>query len=338
VSDRLIGTQIGDFRLDARLGHGGMGVVYRATDLALERTVAIKVLAPHLLDDATARARFQREIQSAVAIEHPHVVPVYAAGYDNGAFFLAMRCVDGPDLGEVLAEEGPLPESRAMRIVGQVASALYAVHEQGIVHRDVKPQNVLLWSAGAPDEHPFLTDFGIAKAIDETRGVTRFGVLGTPGYMAPELREGGSPTPSCDQFSLACVAFELLSGRLPFEQAADGEWDDVPIPLSALTTVSSPVRDTIERALAATPGDRYPNVRAFVMADEQAHESFERSRAIAEVVAERSSESVVRELHTEHGLTDEAIAEIADLKKSEVLRLKRQAARRAIVGDPHAPK
>jgi serine/threonine-protein kinase len=179
-----------------------------------------------------------------------------------------------------------------------------------------------------------LTDFGIAKAIDETRGITRFGVLGTPGYMAPEIREGGPATPACDQFSLACVAFELLSGRLPFEQDTRGDWDDVPIPLSALAPVSKRVRETIERALAQKPGERYPSVRAFVMADERAHESFERSQAIAEVVAERSSESAVNELHTEHGLTDEAIAEIADIKKSQVLRLRRRAARRAIVGEP----
>ena len=314
-----------------------MGVVYRATDLALQRRVAVKVLAPQLLDNPTARARFQREIQSAVAIEHPHVVPVYTAGYESGAFYLAMRLVDGPDLGDVLATEGVLPEGRAMRIVGQIASALYAVHEQGIVHRDVKPQNVLLWSAGGPDEHPFLTDFGIAKAIDETRGITRFGMLGTPGYMAPELREGGSATSASDQFSLACVAFELLSGRLPFQQDSQGDWDDVPIPLSAPSPVSERVRETIERALAPRPGERYPSIRAFVMEDERAHESFERSRAIAEVVAERSSESVVNELHTEHGLTDEAIAEIADMKKSQVLLLRRQAARRAIVGEQGGP-
>jgi serine/threonine protein kinase len=310
-----------------------MGVVYRATDLALDRLVAVKVLAPHLLDDAAARARFQREIQSAVAIEHPHVVPVYNAGYENGAFYLAMRLVDGPDLGDLLATEGPLPEPRAMRIVGQIASALHAVHEQGIVHRDVKPQNVLLWSAGEPEEHSFLTDFGIAKAIDETRAITRFGVLGTPDYMAPELREGGSPTSACDQFSLACVAFELLSGRRPFRQDSHGDWDEVPIPLLAPSPVSKRVRETIERALATKPGERYSTIRAFVMEDERAHESFERSRAIADVVAEKSNESVVRELHTEHGLSDEAIAEVADMKKSEVLLLRRQAARRAIVGE-----
>ena len=333
MTDSVAGTKIAQFVLKERLGQGGMGVVYRAEDLALSRTVAVKLLAPELLDDPTARARFQREISSAVAIEHPHVVPIYDAGYDEGFFYLVMRCVDGPNLGQLLSDEGPLPEGRAMRIVGQMASALHAVHEQGIVHRDVKPQNVLLWGVGAPDEHAFLTDFGIARAIDETRGITRFGVLGTPGYMAPELRERGSVTPACDQFALACVAFELLAGRLPFEQDEHGDWDDVPAPLSVFAPVSKRVRETIERALAAKPSDRFPSVRAFVMADERAHESFERSRAIANVVAERSSESVVRELHTEHGLTDEAIAEIADLKKSEVLRLKRRAARRAIVGD-----
>jgi serine/threonine protein kinase len=334
VTDPLIGTTIAvKFELEERLGEGGMGVVYRAKDRALKRTVAVKLLAPHLLQDTAARARFQREIASAVAIEHPHVVPVYDAGYEDGFFYLVMRCVDGPSLGQLLVRHGPLPEERAMRIVGQVASALHAVHERGIVHRDVKPQNVLLWGAGTPDEHALLTDFGIARAIDETRGITRFGVIGTPGYMAPELHKSRSVAPAGDQFALACVAFELLTGRLPFDQDVDGEWVRVAAPLADLAPVSRRVHETIERALAPKPSDRFPSVRAFVMADDTAQQSFERSQAIAEVVAERSSESVVRELHTEHGLTDEAIAEIADLKKSEVLRLKRRAARRAIVGD-----
>jgi serine/threonine-protein kinase len=201
---------IGNYLLEQELGRGGMGVVYRARDLGLQRFVALKVLAPRLLQDAKARSRFQKEIEFAVAIEHPHVVPIYAAGYEDGQFFLAMRLVRGTDLGEIADQEGPLSEQRVARLVGQIASALFAVHEQGMVHRDVKPQNVLVWNAGQVDEHCFLTDFGIAKALTETVGFTTVGVLGTRGYIAPELFEGGQPTPACDQYSLACLAYQLL--------------------------------------------------------------------------------------------------------------------------------
>jgi serine/threonine protein kinase len=334
VSDPLIGVALDQFRIDARLGAGGMGIVYRATDLALKREVAVKVLAAYLLDDAVARARFQREIESAVAIEHPHVVPVYAAGLANGRFYLVMRCIKGPDLGRLVADGGPLAEARAMRLVGQIASALDAMHVQGLVHRDVKPPNVLVWNADASDEHCFLTDFGIAKAMNETHGITKFGVLGTLGYMAPEIRDGKSATPACDQFSLACLAYELLSGRLPFETETLEQVDAPPIPLGLVApTVSKRTRDTIERALAPDPSARFPSLRAFVEQAEAAHESFERSTAITQSVRmTRSEAELVDQLHAEHGLTDEAIAEIADLKKSQVLQLRRRAARDALVG------
>src|SRR3954468_23950913 len=143
--EALLGSEIGDFRAVRVLGAGGMGVVYEADDLALRRRVALKVLAPHLVDDRIARERFQREIDHAVAIEHPHVVPVYSAGYEPPHFYIAMRLVPGPDLEKVVRQAGKLSEHRALRILGQVASALHAVHTKGLVHRDVKPHNVLLW-------------------------------------------------------------------------------------------------------------------------------------------------------------------------------------------------
>jgi len=219
-ADELIGTELGDYRPVRVLGRGGMGVVYEAEDLPLRRTVALKVLAPNLLDDATARARFQREIEHAVAIEHPHVVPVYAAGFERPHFYLAMRLIRGADLARLVSTEGPLVEERALRVLGQVASALHAIHERGMVHRDVKPANVLLWGAGQDDEHAMLTDFGIAKALNDSRNLTGLGAVGTPAYMAPEVCLGRSALPASDQYSLACLAFELLSGRLPLD--ADG--------------------------------------------------------------------------------------------------------------------
>jgi serine/threonine-protein kinase len=316
-----------------------MGVVYRAEDLALRRTVAVKLLSPQLLDDPMARARFQREISSAVAIEHPHVVPVYSAGYDDGFFYLVLRFVSGPDLSQIVETEGPLPEWRALRLVGQVASALHAVHERGIVHRDVKPQNILVWNAGETDEHVFLTDFGIAKAIDETRSITKFGMIGTPGYMAPELREGQPASPACDQYSLGCLAFEVMTGRLPFQGGNDERETESPVNVveslaSIAPSMSSRVRETIARALSPKPQDRFADVRAFVMADETAHSAFQRSRAITDSVAHvESPAELVGELHTAFGLSEEAIAEIADLRKSQVTRLRRKAARKIVVGE-----
>lgn len=337
MSDPLIGERVGGFLIEDFLGRGAMGVVYFARDeRGLQRQVALKLLAPKLLDDSSARTRFQREIKNAIEIEHPHIVPVYAAGYEDGYFFLAMRLVRGPDLGELVYQEGAFPEDRAMRLVGQIASALYSVHRQEVVHRDVKPSNVLVWNPGEIDEHAFLTDFGIAKALNETYRLTKMGALGTPGYMSPEVLAGADPTPACDQFSLACLAFELLTGRLPFEAAADGTVDfSDPLPLAYhAPRASKRVRETIERALAPDPGDRFEDVRAFVVRDEVAHEAFERSQAITDTVSERGSPSqLVLDLHTRHGLTDAAIAEIADLDKSQVVRLRRQAARRSLIGE-----
>jgi serine/threonine-protein kinase len=311
-----------------------MGVVYRAHDRTLKRIVALKVLAPELLQDSTARARFQREITAAVAIEHPHVVPVYDAGYDEGHFFLVMRYVDGPDLFKI-SREGPLPEARAMRLVGQIASALYDVHQHGLVHRDVKPENVLVWTAGAPDEHSFLTDFGIAKALNETQRITRIGALGTRGYMAPELLDGADPTPACDQFSLACLLFQLLTCELPFDSSDPDDLDPMPRSLFSLApTASKPVADAIKRALSPKPEDRFPDIKAFVAGDDVAHESFERSQAISETVAEHRSDSeLVSRLFTNHGLTEAAIAEITDLERARVMQLRRRAARRSLIGE-----
>jgi serine/threonine protein kinase len=257
VTKADVGTQIGDYMLEAKLGRGGMGVVYLARDLALQRQVALKLLAPELTDDPVARSRFQREIAAAAAIEHPHVVPIYSAGYEDGYFYLAMRYVHGQDLNKLLSEAGPLAEERAMRLVGQVASALYAVHQLGLVHRDVKPENVLLWTSEVGEEHAFLTDFGIAKAVDEVFGITSAGALGTRGYIALELEHGAQPTPACDQYSLAVLAFELLTGELPFE--SDDDIRDMPKSMALLAPATSKeVRRQSSRRSLRTPKTASP--------------------------------------------------------------------------------
>jgi serine/threonine protein kinase len=337
MADALMGIEIPGYDLHREIGRGGMGVVYEATELSLRRKVALKVLSPHLLEDAAARGRFQREISAAVAIEHPHVVPVYAAGYENGLFFLAMRYVRGPDLWEIVHKDGRFPEQRAMRLVGQLASALFDVHEHGLVHRDVKPQNVLVWNAGSSDEHCFLTDFGLAKALDETSGITKIGALGTRGYMAPEVVNGGHATPACDQYALACLLFELLTEELPFPEDEDGLEDRTalkPLPYYA-PGVSPRVVEAIERALSDDPLKRFADVRAFVMNNATAQDSFERSQAISETVSGARSESeLVERLATNHGLSNEAVAEVADLAESRVELLRRRAAaRRSLMGE-----
>jgi serine/threonine-protein kinase len=333
MADPLLGTKIGSFLVEEELGRGGMGVVYVAQELGLHRAVALKVIAPHLLDDATTRTRFQREIANTVAIEHPHVVPVYSAGIDEGSFFIAMRYVRGADLWHIFREEGPLNQERVLRLTGQIASALYTVHQTGIVHRDIKPQNVLIWNPGEPDEHSFLTDFGIAKALNDVQRVTTIGALGTPPYMAPEVREGMPATPACDQYALAVMTFELLTGKLPFED--DDEIRDIPLPLSAYAPdVPHHVRQTIERALSPDPNDRFEDVRAFVFTDATARAAFKRSEAITETLdGARSPEQLVTDLHGRYGLNEDAIAEIADLRRTEVVRLRRQAARKALIGE-----
>jgi serine/threonine-protein kinase len=332
VTDLDPGSQIGNFVLEATLGRGGMGVVYLARDIALRRQVALKLLAPELTEDPVARTRFQREIEAAIAIEHPHVVPIYDAGYEDGFFYLAMRYVQGRDLHALLAEAGPLTEERAMKLVGQVASALYAVHQRGLVHRDVKPENVLLWTSEVGEEHAFLTDFGIAKALDEVRGITNAGALGTRGYMAPELERGASPTPASDQYSLAVLAFDLLTGELPFD--ADDKAHETPRSLAHLAPgTSEAVRVTIDRALAPDPAARFPSVLAFVQANRTSSEAFQQSQEITDsLVGGRSDSEVVASL-TDHGLSEARIAEIANLERSQVVLLRRRAARRSIIGE-----
>jgi serine/threonine protein kinase len=332
VSELEAGKQIGNYVLEAKLGRGGMGVVFVARDLALQRHVALKLLAPELTQDAAARTRFQREIKAAVAIEHPHVVPVYAAGYEDGYFFLAMRCVKGRDLSALIDEGGPLPEERAMRLVGQIASALAFVHEHGLVHRDVKPHNVLLWSSDHGEEHAFLTDFGIAKAVDEVFGITKMGALGTRGYMALEVVNGAPATPASDQYSLAVLAFELLTGDLPFD--SDDELRDLPRPLAALAPETSrETREAIEQGLANDPADRFASVLAFARANEAAHDSFDRAQEITDTLTRVRSDSELVGSLTNQGLSAARIAEIGDLERSHVLLLRRRAARRSIIGE-----
>jgi serine/threonine protein kinase len=337
VDDPLIDTDVGDFRILASLGHGGMGAVYEAEDLALRRRVALKLLLPQHLQDNTARARFQREIEHAVAIEHPHVVPVYTAGYDPPHFYIAMRLVPGPDVAKLLRTTGALDEERALRMIGQVASALDAMHQKGLVHRDIKPQNILVWGEGG-EEHALVTDFGIAKALDDTSGLTGMGAIGTPGYMAPELSLGQPATPACDQYSLGVMAYELLAGHPPFQGDAaavrEAHLHTTPSPLAEVApNVSTAVARAIEIALAKTPEQRHPDIRTLARAAKASTDAFRRSQEITRVMAEaRRPQDAVARLSADHGLTDATISQLIDLDRTEVVRLRRKQARQALVG------
>jgi serine/threonine-protein kinase len=335
------GAEVADrYRVDEEIGRGGMGAVYVADDLALPRKVALKVLQPEALSDATARARFQEEIDSCVRIEHPHVVPVHDAGFDGSHFYIAMRLIDGPDLSRIISDFAPLNETRALRLLGQIANALDAVHRERLIHRDVKPANVLIWNSGADDEHCYLTDFGIAKALDDTGTLSTAGPIGTPAYMAPEVCAGRVADAQADQYSLACLAYEMLSGRLPLEGEGaallEAHMSEEPRSLSTdAPHVSPQVRAAIQQGLAKSPADRYPSVKELANAASGASkESFEQSEAVSEALSRaKTDKEVVTSLTAVGGLSDARIAEVARLKRSRDARQRLRAARKALTGE-----
>ncbi len=207
-----VGHQLGRYRIEAKLGHGGMAEVFRATDLQLERKVAIKVILPMFTSDSQALARFQREARTIAALEHPYILPIYDFGDDQGLPYLVMPLIENGTLGDRLNGE-PLPPRQALIWLRELAEALDAAHSAGILHRDIKPANVLI----GRQDHVYLADFGIAKLGEATTRLTRTGmIVGTPLYMAPEVAGGEDATAAADRYSLAVMAYEMLTGRPPF--------------------------------------------------------------------------------------------------------------------------
>jgi tRNA A-37 threonylcarbamoyl transferase component Bud32 len=259
------GDRIAGYRVEREIGRGGMGVVYLAEQTALHRRVALKVIAPQLARDDAFRARFEREARLAASIDHPNVVAVYDAGQVDGALYLAMRFVEGRDLGAEIATRGRLSPDLAAHVVAAVADALDAAHARGLIHRDVKPGNVLLEGAGATPR-VFLGDFGLTKdASSESGGLTRTGHwVGTVDYVAPEQLDGAAVDARTDVYALGCVLFQELSGRLPYEGTeAQKMWGHAAGPIPSLGDVSVGVADrfdgVIRRALAKDPAERYPS-------------------------------------------------------------------------------
>ncbi len=263
------GSRIAGYELEQEIGRGGMAVVFRARDERLGRLVALKILAPALAGDEAFRQRFISESRAAAAIDDPHIVPVYEAGESDDVLFIAMRFVPGGDAQSRLRQEGPMSPGRAAEVISPVASALDAAHAAGLLHRDVKPSNMLVDSlAGRPD-HVYLSDFGLSKAVAAT-GMTRTGhILGTLDYISPEQIEGRPVDGRCDQYALACSAFELLTGTPPFrrDEPTAMMYAQMSEPPPALTSrrpdLPPAVDAVVARSLAKAPEDRYASCREF---------------------------------------------------------------------------
>ena len=270
------GTRVAGYKVEALIGRGGMGAVYRAEEEGLGRKVALKVIAPELAQDDRFRERFLRESRIAASLDHPHVIPIYQAGDEDGLLFLAMRYVEGTDLARVVAEDGALETRRAVDLLSQVAEALDAAHEKGLVHRDVKPSNVLIAEA-AGREHCYLGDFGLTKRTGSLSGVSVAGeIVGTLEYVAPEQITGNPLDERSDVYSLGCVLYECLTGQSPFPRATDVAllWAHVheePTPPSKAKPELPKELDTVlTRALAKEPGRRYRSAGELVAATRSA--------------------------------------------------------------------
>ena len=258
--DVQIGGEIAGYRIESVIGRGGMGVVYLAEHLRLKRKAALKVLAPELAGDERFRSRFLVEAELAASLDHPNIVTVFDAGEADGLLYIAMRLVEGTDLKTLIEREGPLALDRTASIIAQVASALDAAHTKGLIHRDVKPANVLI---GGTD-HAYLTDFGLTKRPDQTTGLTKTGqFMGSVDYAAPEQFEGKPLDARTDVYSLACVAYECLTGTVPYPRDQEAAVmyahlrDAPPRPSASRPGLPPTVDGVVAKGMAKRPEDRY---------------------------------------------------------------------------------
>src|SRR5690348_9270151 len=262
--------RIPGYEIEGRVGAGGMAVVFKAYDEQLHRPVALKVITPALAADDGFRRRFIREARAAAMVDDPHILPVFAAGESDGLLFIAMRFVAGGDVRSLLSRSGAMSPGRAAGIVSAVGSALDAAHRAGLVHRDVKPANMLIDVRPGRPDHVYLSDFGLSKGALSSGGVTRAGhVVGTPAYLAPEQGSGGKVDGRADQYSLACVAYELLTGVPPFlrDDAAAmiyAHLCEPPPPATARQPSLPPAVDSVlARAMSKNPEQRFLTCQEF---------------------------------------------------------------------------
>ena len=259
VSSPKVGTRFGPYELQSVIGVGGMGEVFRAYDTTRERMVAIKLLRPEMAADPSFQERFRRESRIAARLQEPHVIPVHDFGEIDGVLFIDMRLVEGASLKDVVRFHGPLQPRRAVAIIKQVASALDAAHANALVHRDIKPENVLL----TPDDFAYLVDFGIAHGGGEATVTSTGLVVGSCAYMAPERFSGERGGPASDVYSLACLLYETLTGRAPFEAADVRQvmsahmFSAPPRPSIMRRGINRALDDVVARGMAKAPGDRY---------------------------------------------------------------------------------
>jgi CheY-like chemotaxis protein len=262
TDDPRLGTVIAGYRIEERIGRGGMGVVYRAEHLNLQRRAAVKIIAPDLAESEGFRERFTREARIAAALQHPNIVTVYDAGEVDGLLYLAMQFIQGEDLAAILRKDGRLRPYRAIDVCRQVASALDAAHAMGLIHRDVKPANVLIEGRNA-----FLTDFGLTKRLEGTHAqLTRAGdVVGTIHYVAPEQIEGRKVSARSDVYSLGCLLYHCLAGQVPFSLETDvaviyAHLSEDPPKLSSLRPELPDGLDAVmAKALDKSPDRRFPS-------------------------------------------------------------------------------
>jgi YVTN family beta-propeller protein len=267
TADPRVGTEIAGYRIEVLAGRGGMSVVYRAEHLRLGRKVALKLLAPELSTNEDFRDRFIRESHLAASIDHPNIIPIYDADEADGLLYIAMRYVEGTDLKELLRREGPLDSTRAVNLVSQAARALDAAHVRGLIHRDVKPANILIVPAEDEDsaDHVYLSDFGLVKRVASESRITGTGqFVGTVEYVAPEQIEGKPVDGRVDVYSLGCVLYECLTGKTPYERDSEVAvmWAHVKEEPPKVTLHRSDlppaVDDVVAKAMAKLAQDRYP--------------------------------------------------------------------------------
>jgi Protein kinase domain len=270
------GNQIAGYQIGEQIGTGGMAVVYRALDLRLDRQVALKVLAPRLAEDDGFRQRFIRESRAAAGVDHPHIIPVFEAGEADGVLFIAMRYVSGGDVRSLIQADGTLSTARASAIASQAAAALDTAHAHGLVHRDVKPGNILLDSAGGRD-HVYLADFGLSKYAVGANTLTGTGqFMGTLDYVSPEQIQGHRADGRADQYALACTVVEMLCGKPPYtrDESMALLWAQLEAPPPMVTEMRADLpaglNQVIGTALAKSPADRYPTCLDFAAALAQA--------------------------------------------------------------------
>ncbi|OBK27414.1 serine/threonine protein kinase [Mycobacterium asiaticum] len=270
--DQRVGTTFGKYTITGVLGKGGMGEVYEAYDNQIGRTVALKIIKSQFAHDRKFRTRFERESHAAATLQEPHVIPIHGFGEIDGSLFIDMRLVRGKDLESLLAK-APLEPARAVAIISQIAAALDAAHADGLVHRDVKPQNILV----TPADFAYLVDFGIAEVMGEHTRLTAANMrVGSWAYMAPERFADQEITPAADIYSLACVLYESLTGQLPFPAQTQGGFvaahlsSPPPRPSLVNPRIPNALDEVIVRGMAKEPDDRYGSAGAFGRAAERA--------------------------------------------------------------------